>query len=289
MKKVWTVTILVPVLIVLLFGFPLKALAQIRTFDSKKFELARSKNSQNISWSDSFQQDENGIILQKNIKDYLSTDYWLQSEPFSIGEAWQPPIAARIIIEFNGDVPKGFWKNTDVYIRYSADKMHWSSWSNRNRIDAGSKDYDSLRRFYVYDVKQDASLYDVSISMPSVARTEYLELRKIWMKSKEYVDNEYLFFVWLAQNYPSYFEREIPVIGYVQFRVEGNSDGFDSEVKLHSISFNYGYSISGLGYFDPRDKDDANPGKKVEGKPEIKDSEGAWHFDLSKYKTYFKD
>ena len=289
MKKVLMTTMLILGLTFLLLGFSLNARAQIITFSSKKFELSSSQNSQKIFWSDSFQQDENGITLQKNKNEYLSTDYWLQSEPFPIGGAWRPPTSAAMFVGFDGEMPKEFWRNTDVYIRYSADKVHWSSWSRNNRIDADDKGYKFWGGLYEHDIKKGSSLYDVSVSMPSVARTKYRELYGVWMKSKEYVDNEHLFFVWLAKNYPSYFENEIPVIGYVQFRVEGNSYSFDSLTKLRSINFGYHYLISGLGYFDPIDKDDSNTDKTVADKPEIMDSEGAWHFDLSKYKTDFKN
>lgn len=235
-----------------LFASPLQVFGDITMFGSEKIELSRSKIPQSLIWSDSFQQLYDGLKLEKK-NEVDSSPYWIQSQiiPFGLEK---PPTSAAIFLSIDGEIPKEFWQSVSVYHRYSTDKIHWSSWIYSDSLTKGDKSFDFWAKLNS-GVNKDAPLYDMGISIPDISRKEYNNLHKVWIKTKEYSNDNSKYLEWLAKNHPLVLEKEIPNIRYIQFRIEGNVYWFASPAKLKAFNVNYMYRVSGLGYFDPIDKD----------------------------------
>jgi hypothetical protein len=235
-----------------LFVSPLQIFADITMFGSEKIELSRSKIPQSLTWSDSFQQLDDGLKLGKK-NEVDSSPYWIQSQiiPFGLEK---PPTSAAIFLNIDGDIPKEFWQSVSVYHRYSTDKIHWSSWIHSDSITKGDKSFDFWAELNS-EVNKDAPLYNMGISIPSVSRKEYNNLHKVWIRTEEYSSENSKYLEWLAKNHPSVLEKEIPSIRYIQFRIEGNVYWFKTAARLKAFNISYMYRVSGLGYFDPIDKD----------------------------------
>src|SRR5207237_592770 len=69
-----------------------------------------------------------------------SLDIWIESVPQAVGWSWRPVIAVSIRAEIFPPGKFVFFQDAthnevtypsgEIYVRYSADKKHWSSWQN---------------------------------------------------------------------------------------------------------------------------------------------------------------
>jgi hypothetical protein len=139
----------------------------------------------------------------------------------------------------------------NVFFRYSADLVHWSSWYSMTLSGAGAPDT--------------RAEYQGNVSLPHVAGEEYARLmREWWQTGPQWSSDEHEFCVWLATHYRGYFSTEVPFVGYVQVRLEGNAGAF----RLGSINVKQSSGSSGLQSL-PKGTRRAT-------------ANGEWFFDLNK-------
>jgi len=111
-----------------------------------------------------------------------------------------------------------------------------------------------------------AAEYEVNVSLPHAASEKYAELERDWWRTDpQWPSDEHEFCVWLATHHPAYFGTEVPFIGYVQVRLEGNANAFHlAGIKVEQSSASGGVQAIPRGTRRPS-------------------ADGQWFFDLSKF------
>lgn len=119
-----------------------------------------------------------------------------------------------------------------ISIRYSSDKVSWSTWYNFSKSDEKSPD-----GFGIYESK---------IELPQNAYERYFELMRQWRKTRPiWGSDEHEFCEWLTRKEPDFFTKHMPFIGYVQVRIEKMS--VRKTQNLKSLTVGYAWRVSGLG------------------------------------------
>ncbi|MBE2286133.1 MAG: hypothetical protein IAE77_21940 [Prosthecobacter sp.] len=184
--------------------------------------------------------------------------------PIAVGLAWRPlrQLTLRAIIspppqpyEY-GDGQKGKPWRGQLFVRYSPDKKHWSTWQALE-IVAAPKEGDKGTQFRV------------SLWIPEIERRtydafydEYRKLDVAWASDEEAMVK------WILEKQPDFFSKHLPFIGYVQFHFEAP---FHGGQRLKSFEYSSTWGMSGLATI-PKD-----PIAR-------KHSEGPWRFDATKEK-----
>lgn len=225
--------IIFPLVAFIIVVFSFKAHAQIFSGDREQIIFAPDKISKEISWSPGFSLKESGLetkILPIN----QSQDVWLQTHAFPVGVSWRPPTSVNFKIYFNGSITKldsMFPIEPQIYVRYSCDKVNWSTWYKANTKD--KKTEEGLK------------IYESSILLPQAAIEKYNKLKIEWWKtSPAWSSDEHEFCEWLFQKEPDFFAKEFPFLGYVQVRLEKFSVNTSQNIK--SLTVEFYSSVSGL-------------------------------------------
>jgi len=179
-----------------------------------------------------------------------SRDGWIQTRPLALGLSWRPPfvISVRVtihpppqeIVLNSGDKMTPY--SGDVYVRYSPDFKHWSSWQVLQRSEPQSHE----------EKKNPGRYYSGTIRVPYCERNEYSKL--ILEYSRQDVpwgSDEDAAVRWILERQPDFFSKHLPFIGYVEFRYEG---GFYGGQRLHSFKAEVSYGMSGK-HLPPKNKD----------------------------------
>jgi len=222
----------------------------ILSADSATIVFARGKVLEGVTWSSTMQLTERGLEIKPVNSPNESRDFWMQSQAISVGLSWRPPTSINLKLSANGySAQRGYmW----AYLRYSSDKVHWSSWYGLTVSDE--------------DTNGSASVYLGNISLPRAASERHDELMRQWWKTDpDWSSDEHEFCVWLAKNHPEYFSTEQPFIGYIQFRFEGSG----SNGRIDNVKIDQSWAVGGLHSL---------PKRKTRETTEEK-----WFFDLSKY------
>lgn len=182
-----------------------------------------------------------------------SRDYWFQSPPIPTGPSWRPPRMISVtmtlyVFEAIGGSMRAY---SSAYLRYSADLVHWSTW---------------YRMAPVGPLVDSANQFEVLVVLPGVALEQYSALMTEWWQTKPvWGSDEHEFFVWLAGHHRDFFDKEIPVIGYIQTRVEGGAN----RARVAMMNVQQRSSSSGL--------------QSIPTGPTRSNTDGPWFFDLAKF------
>ena len=179
-----------------------------------------------------------------------SRDGWIQTIPLALGLSWRTPYAVSVRVSIHPK-PSEFVLNSgqkstpyagDVYVRYSPDLQHWSSWqalqtsepqSNAEKQNPGRHFSGTVRVPY-----SERDQYGKLIS-------EYARLDVPWKSDEDAAVR------WILEKEPEFFAKQLPFIGYVQFRYEG---GFYGGQRIQSLKADVSYGMGGL-HSPPKDKD----------------------------------
>lgn len=213
MKKVLT-------LFFIAFCFSINVKADIIEFGEEKIFFAPDKVQKNVSWSKGFSLKETGLETE-HLAENTSQDVWLQTHAFPIGLSWRPPNNASFFVSFAGETTEA-----RIYIRYSCDKINWSTWYEFSKTDKKTNEgFDQ---------------YKSEISIP-YSQNKYQLLMREWWKTKPiWSSDETEFCEWLLKKQPDFFEKEFPFIGYVQVLAEFNSVRDPQKLKLLKIGYSWG-------------------------------------------------
>jgi hypothetical protein len=174
-------------------------------------------------------------------------EFWLQTPPLATGPSWGPPdnVTVSMTLDDLEMVETTMRASLAVFARYSADRVHWSSWFP---VPATSRE-----------------TFHGSHVLPRTAQERRNALLQEWGRTEPvWSSDQHEFFLWVAAEHPDFFETEIPVVGYVQLRVEGLAQSF----RAAGITVRLQAGMSGLS--------------AVPRGPVRPDAESPWFFDLSR-------
>src|SRR5256885_1560045 len=103
--------------------------ASILEAGEEKIVFSPGKIQKNITWSANFSLIETGLET-KQLPKNQSQDIWIQTHAFPIGLSWRPPSSANFSVSFDGsinEIDSTFPIEPQIFIRYSCDKMNWST------------------------------------------------------------------------------------------------------------------------------------------------------------------
>jgi len=177
-----------------------------------------------------------------------SRDGWIRTKPIALGLSWRPAYAISLRArvqppprEFslsNGQRSKG--DAGDIYVRYSPDLKHWSSWQVLQRSEPQS----------VEEKKTPARYYTGTVRVPFHERevysrllSEYSAMDVPWKSDEEAAVK------WMLTRDPDLFAKHIPFIGYAEFLFEGE---FRGNQRIQFLKVDISYGMSGL-HSVPRD------------------------------------
>jgi len=218
---------------------------------SSSIRFSASEPLEGVTWSASLAMERSGLVAAASPEGLH--ELWIQSPPIATSMSWRPPtstsVSAKVVLP---ELDMGFLR---AFARYSADKVHWSSWYNLVQSESASS--------------VDAREYRAWISLPSVAHEKYDGLRSEWYRTNPaWSSDEHELCVWIAKNHPDYFATEIPFIGYIQVRIEG-STGPGKRARVSELVISGGTTVSGLSAIPSGER---RPSADEE-----------WFFDLSNY------
>ena len=231
-----------------LIAASISASAQYFSTYSTPIQFLGARPPDELSWSSSIRLTETGLLTPPAKPD-ASWDFWVQSQPIAAGMSWRPPTSTDIKLAVT--VPELDDGYLHAFVRYSSDRVHWSSWYDMPEKSSGTA---SDRQ------------YERHILLPSAAHEKYDELIREWWKTfPDWSSDEHEFCVWLVTHHPDYFANELPFIGYVQVRLEGGA----SQLRLAGMSVEQSWGVSGQSA-RPRGTRRASADEK-------------WFFDLKKF------
>lgn len=179
-----------------------------------------------------------------------SRDGWIQSVPLALGLSWRPPYAVSVRVSVHPK-PTEFLLNSgqkstpyagDVYVRYSPDLLHWSTWQVLQTSEPQSNT----------EKQNPGRHFSGSVRVPYSERDEYSRLISEYARlDVPWRSDEDAAVRWILEREPNFFAKSLPFIGYVQFRYEG---GFHGGQRITSFKADVSYGIGGM-HSAPKDKD----------------------------------
>jgi len=183
-----------------------------------------------------------------------SYDGWIETEPLAIGTNWRPTHNAGIRIKLQTNYPavvaptpnSKLFNTPSIYVRYSADRVHWSDWQPTD---------------FSEDPRAPGNvLYTTRVGVPQRASKSYQAKFQEWSRRADiaWASDEDEFCRWLVQQQPEFFAKERPFVGYVQFLVEGSFKGSE---RLTRFEADVQWDVSGVHQSpknDPQNKRLAN-------------------------------
>ena len=176
-----------------------------------------------------------------------SRDFWMQTVPLAVGLSWRPAQSVNITVEIQPEIksitlPNGQTYTTNignVFIRYSPDAKHWSSWQ--------AMDYPKPSGQSVTERK-----FNAFVNITQRQREEYISyMQQYWELDVPWVSDEEALVKWILQQEPDFFSKHIPFIGYLQFLYELSIPAGQRITQFHAMA---GFILSGL-HQQPKDED----------------------------------
>lgn len=246
-----------PLLAMLVVLLPAVAVAQgnVPRF-SATLDFVDANEPEGATWAATLQPSVAGLFITSNdvSEQGVLVENWIQSPPVPASMSWRLPSVATFTVDLRGEDLDGVSPipaTVRAYLRFSMDKVNWSTWYHMPRPVTGTTAH---------------RVYSLAKQLPTVSRVEYGRLRSEWIgTSPTWTADNHEFFVWLAENHPDYFENEFPFIGYVQVRIEG----LVNSTVVHEIHIHGEGMPGGAG--------------AVPGAQRRATADDPWFFDLSEY------
>lgn len=177
-------------------------------------------------------------------------DGWIKTVPMSLGLSWRAPFAVSVrvsihpemeeIVLGNGQVTTPY--QGDVYVRYSPDTVHWSTWHVLQQGEPQSST----------EIQNPGRHFSGTVRVPYIEMDEYRQLMQEYAElDVSWRSDEEAAVMWILKNNPGFFEKQIPFIGYIEFLYEGS---FHGGQRITSFRAEVTYGMSGIHY-PPEDGD----------------------------------
>ncbi|TWT90744.1 hypothetical protein Mal64_11410 [Pseudobythopirellula maris] len=162
----------------------------------------------------------------------------VRTKPIALGYNWRPPQQAGVTVTLVADRSTYTLKRGQesrpyqgqVYLRYSPDLKHWSTWhvAKLRSVDDG-----------------DEMTFDASVGVPRSVRKPYADLLQAYSRRDDVAASwdEEAAVRWIVGREPRFFAKQLPLVGYVQVMYEGN---FSGDRRVRSMNLNIGYAMSGM-------------------------------------------
>jgi hypothetical protein len=234
----------------LAFGFP-KSHASIEDYKQINIVFTNAVDAQTkAKWSEPDKITISKEGLGWDGDDAGSRDGWIQTKPIALGLSWRPTYAISVRAQIqppsreftlsNGQKSTG--DAGDMYVRYSPDLKHWSSWQALQRANPQS----------IEEKKTPARYYSGTIRVPYRDRSEYGHLISEYSRMDvPWKSDEEAAVQWLVNRDPDFFAKHIPFIGYAEFLYEGQFRG-SQRIQLLKVEISYG-----MGGMHSRPRDEA--------------------------------
>ena len=211
--------------------------------------------AQQVLWSDPLHVvvTKDGLKLAMDPRDGITPDQlhlvhrnvWVETaEPIAVGWSWRPVKNCNITVR---KYPPGEFQFTDnsvifpsgsLYVRYSADAVHWSTWqglpTTQPEPNKGMK----------HEFRGDIRVPDKEQKQYQKKVMEYSRMDVPWGSDEEAAVK------WILRDNPEFFSKNLPFIGYVQFLYEQSLAG-DETIERIEIQIRYG---AGGIHMPPRDE-----------------------------------
>lgn len=180
-----------------------------------------------------------------------SYDGWIQTKPVAVGLSWRTPstVSLKVTVDpvpIEITLPNGN-KTTPhagaVFVRYSPDMQHWSSWQE---MQTPGPIQDSAQKIT-------GTQFTGVITIPKRVYSPYRKLVSIYSTlDVPWNSDEEAAVIWILKQQPDFFASNLPFIGYVEFLLEKR---FYGNQPLRAFNAEVFYGLSGL-HTPPRDKED---------------------------------
>ena len=174
-------------------------------------------------------------------------DVTIVTEPVAVGWSWRPVHSVNIRAEVLPPGKHEFRSNSvafpsgELFARYSPDLVHWSSWQVIKR--EGQVDSDKPKQ-----------MYHGSLGVPASECTSYINLLGEYAdKDVAWRSDQEAAVMWILEQQPDFFEKQIPFIGYVQFQFD---IGLNGDQTIEQIEFALHYETGGF-HTPPRNPETA--------------------------------
>ncbi|MCD4775410.1 MAG: hypothetical protein K8S15_05080 [Candidatus Aegiribacteria sp.] len=176
-------------------------------------------------------------------------DGWIHTVPMALGLSWRSPYAISVHVSINPkmeEITLGNGQVTtpyqgDVYVRYSPDTVHWSTWQ---MLQSGEPQIN-------LEMLEPGKHFRGTIRIPYSEREEYqILLQKYAELDVPWRSDEEAAVQWIVENDPDFFARQIHFIGYIEFLYEGS---FHGGQRIASFRAEVTYGMSDLHYAPEND------------------------------------
>jgi hypothetical protein len=226
--------------IALLLALPAVSRATVEALQQVVWDFAQPEAVQKlVRWTPSEHIGATPRGLGWNGEANASYDVTVSSRtPVAVGWAWHPVTAVTVWAEV---IPPGeftFGTNSttvpgtagQLYARFGVDGRHWSTWQ-------------ALELEVPRDKQKPRLFFAGTLRVPQHARKNYeARLREFAGTDRPIGVDEGKAAGWLLAKDPTFFERETPYIGYVEFLWETQVKG---DQRVRKVEINLGYERSG--------------------------------------------
>ncbi len=188
---------------------------------------------------------------------------WLETRAIPGGLAWRPPNSSRVTVTLEGDLRTVPLR---VSVRYGTDGRHWSKWIP---LEEPEDAVDGKKRTWQAKIRVES--HDDYSGMRTGA---WYESEPRWNCDEDELCR------WILQHHPKFFEKHIPVMGWLECRIETltKKDEPAPVAKIDRIELQSIWTVGGLHSL-PSDGSKADYDRKwhfiapapVKKKPEKKD------------------
>ncbi len=243
MNRIWTC------LVITALSYPAAAMVAIETHKQVLVDFTQPEGAAKmVSWTDveHVRATHDGLGWDGNANKHR--DIIIETrQPTAIGWSWRPvtsvSISAEVVAHFHSNKIDPRKVAGDLYVRYSPDRKHWSTWQALDYRSQRSRTNPRLR-------------FGGTLRVPRRARQNYQRLLNEFVKTRSgpaEIDQEAAVH-WIVDRNPEFFSQEIPFIGHLQFLWE-TSIGADT--RLRQLKIDIRYNRSGVTSAPPGHNDDA--------------------------------
>ena len=171
-----------------------------------------------------------------------SRDGWIETAPLAIGTGWRPTVNAGIRIKVQTNYPaivstgphSMVFYTPSIYVRYSADRVHWSDWQPTD-LDEDPRAPGTV-------------LYTTRVGVARRTSQAYHAKLEEWSRRDDIAwgSDEDEFCRWLVKQDPDYFAKARPFVGYVQCLLETS---FKGSQRLTRFEADVQWSVGGIHQF----------------------------------------
>lgn len=150
----------------------------------------------------------------------VGSERWVETEPFHTGSDGRPltGLTVSIRLQAKGLPPAGHFPRPLAFVRYSTNGKLWSTWmavaTARDDFTTGLENYSSVVAIAAPDqVGYEAAFREWAYPDADSGR-----------RSPFTGKNQHVFYTWLLEHHPQVLEKEVPLIRFMQVRMENLRD-----------------------------------------------------------------